>query len=77
MSKAQKKPAPEGDGPGAPRARLVHVPDSQRATYVPEPGDIVLCDAQISALARLIGPAIERSLAKDRAREQSGDSSHE
>jgi hypothetical protein len=66
---------PDTDPP-PPRTRLVHVPDNQRATYVREPGDIVLCDAQISALARLIGPAIERSLAKDRAREESGDSSH-
>lgn len=49
------------------RSRLVHVPDTERAAYVPEPGDIVLSDAQLSSLARLIGPAIERSLAKRRA----------
>jgi hypothetical protein len=36
---------------------------------VPEPGDIVLSDAQLSGLARLIGPAIERSLAKRREAE--------
>ena len=49
-----------------PKPRLVHVPDAERSAYVPEPGDIILCDAQIRALARLIGPAIERSLATRR-----------
>jgi hypothetical protein len=52
-----------------PPPRLVHVPDAKRSAYVPEPGDIVLSDAQLSNLARLIGPAIERSLAKRRAAE--------
>jgi hypothetical protein len=56
-----------------PKPRLVHVPNGERSAYVPEPGDIVLSDEQIAGLARLIGPAIERSLAKRRAREQSGD----
>jgi len=55
-----------------PELRVVYVPDTERARYRPAPDEIVVGDAQISALARLLGPAIEACLEDDR-RAEHGD----
>lgn len=58
-----KKPIPEdGPEPGG----IVYVPDAERASYKPAPGEIVIGDAQLAGLARILGPAIERVLATRR-----------
>lgn len=45
---------------------IVYVPDAERATYVREPGEHVIGDAQIAGLARILGPAIDRVVARRR-----------
>jgi hypothetical protein len=65
MTAGKQKPTPE-DGP-EPQGGIVYVPDAERAGYQPAPGEIVIGDAQLAGLARILGPAIERVLAARRA----------
>ncbi|HKD00452.1 MAG TPA: hypothetical protein VKG20_20585 [Methylomirabilota bacterium] len=48
---------------------IVFVPAAERATYRRQPGEIVIDEAQLAGIARLIGPVLERRLAAKRAAE--------
>jgi hypothetical protein len=66
MAEAAAQPEPTGG--------VVYVPDAERANYVRRPGEIVIGDAQLAGLARILGPAIERVVARKRALKQSHES---